>query len=476
LGKYSRLGKNTLLVFVGNAGSKLIGLMMLPFYTSWLSVEDYGTTDIINVYVSLLMGLATACIADAIFIFPKDQALEKQKSCFSSGLLFAVCSLTGTAILFKTAESIFAYRRITNSFTRSVWLIYGLLATNFLQQYVQQFVRSIDKIKIYATTGIIVTASTAACSFIAIPRWGVFGYVMALVFANLAGTAYSFLFSSAYRYVSVAGIKKNVCREMLKYSVPLIPNGMMWWLVGAFNRPLMEKYLGMHSVGIFAVANKFSGIILVVFSIFSVSWQVSVLEEFYKENYEHFYNTIFNVLTSGMFVLSFLITIFSKTIVAIFTNQAFYDAWRYIGILTLGAMFQGIASFVSSNFSAVRKSKYYFYASVWSAVSSVIFNFVLIPKFGVMGAAVSMALSFFVLIVSRALYAQKYVKIHNIIHHMAMLLISCMTIIVMLYVRNLLVKYLLFSSFFVLFLILNLKLKIYVSTILKRYVSVYLHR
>jgi O-antigen/teichoic acid export membrane protein len=63
MGKYSRLGKNTLLVFIGNAGAN--GLLMLPFYTRWLSVEDYGTTDIINVYVSLLLGLVTACIARA---------------------------------------------------------------------------------------------------------------------------------------------------------------------------------------------------------------------------------------------------------------------------------------------------------------------------------------------------------------------------------------------------------------------------
>jgi O-antigen/teichoic acid export membrane protein len=65
MGKYRRLGKNTLLVFVGNMGARVIGLLMLPFYTRWLSVEDYGTTDIINAYVSLLLGLVSACIADS---------------------------------------------------------------------------------------------------------------------------------------------------------------------------------------------------------------------------------------------------------------------------------------------------------------------------------------------------------------------------------------------------------------------------
>jgi O-antigen/teichoic acid export membrane protein len=201
-----------------------------------------------------------------------------------------------------------------------------------------------------------------------------------------------------------------------------------------------------------------------MFSIFAVSWQVSVLEEFHKEKYEHFYNTIFHVLASGMFILSFFITIFSEIIIGLFTDLAFHEAWKYIGILTLGAMLQGIASFVSSNFSAVRKSKYFFYSSVWSAASSVIFNFILIPKFGIMGAAISMSLSLLVLVLSRMFYAQKYAKVYNSRRYLVVLLISCMTIIVMLYVHILVIKYLLFVAFFILFLILNRELKIYIST------------
>jgi O-antigen/teichoic acid export membrane protein len=383
-------------------------------------------------------------------------------------LVFAVCSLLVTAILFKTVKSIFAYHGISNSFTNNAWFIYGLLVTNFLQQYIQQFIRSIDKMKVYSTTGIVVTVSTAVGSFLIIPRWGVFGYVVALIIANFAGVAYSFLCSSAYRYFRVSSIRKNVCREMLKYSIPLIPNGMMWWLVGAFNRPLMEKHLGMYAIGIFAVANKFSSIILVMFSIFAVSWQVSVLEEFYKERYERFYNTMFHVLTSGMFILSFVITILSKIIIGLFVDSAFNEAWKYIGILTLGAMIQGMASFVSSNFSAVRKSKYFFYSSIWGAVSSIIFNLILIPSFGIMGAAVSMSLSLSILAASRMFYAQKYVKIHNIIRYLAMLLIACLTIIVMLYVQSVVLKCFLFVSFFALFLILNYhEWKKYISVVFK---------
>jgi O-antigen/teichoic acid export membrane protein len=459
MGKYRRLGKNILLVFIGNAGSKLIGLLMLPFYTRWLSVEDYGTTDIINVYVSLLFGLVTGCIMDSIFIFPKDQSIEKQKSYFSSGLIFAFSSLLLTAILFWIVNRILVYLELSNSFTRNVWFIYSLLVTNFFQQYMQQFARSIDKMKVYSTTGIIITGITAVCSAFAIPIWGVLGYVLSLIFANLMGAAYSFLCSSAYRYFSIKAVKKNTCMVMLKYSVPLIPSSMMWWFVGAFNRPLMEGRLGMHAVGIFAVANKFPSIISFLFSTFTLSWQISVVEEFSKEGYPRFFNTIFRIGITGLFLIFFAITIFNRLIIGIFATVDFYEAALYIPVLALGAVFSSISGIIGSNFLAVRESKYLFYSSMWGAAFSIMGNILFIPMLGIMGAAITVPLSFAAIMVSRIIYGWKYVQIQEIPLYLFMLFIALIAIIVMIYIQNSWLKYCLFMILFCLFIFINYGLK-----------------
>jgi O-antigen/teichoic acid export membrane protein len=459
MGRYSRLGKNTLLVFIGNAGAKLIGLLMLPFYTRWLSVEDYGTTDIISVYVSLLLGLVTACIAESVFIFPKGQSTENQKSYFSSGLVFAFLALLLTAFLFKTTNVIFEYKDISNSFSKHSWLIYGLLVTTFLQQYIQQFTRSIDKMKVYSVTGIVLTGSTALFSFLIIPKWGVFGYVFALILANLTASIYSFLFSGSFKYLAISTIRKATCMEMLKYSIPLIPNGIMWWLVGAFNRPLMESYLGMHAIGIFAVANKFPGVLSTIFAVFATSWQISVLEEFGKDGYSNFFNKVFRLLVSGLLFFFFVITISSKLIVSIFTTADFYEAWKYIPILVLGVVFSSISGFAGSNFSATRESKYFFYSSIWGAGAAIVFNFILIPKLGILGAAISVPLSFTVMAVARIIYGWKYVKIENIPLYLLMFIISVLAIIVMIYMQTVWLKYFLTALLFSLFLCINYGLK-----------------
>lgn len=267
MNKYKRLGKNTLLVFIGNAGSKLIGLVMLPFYTSWLSVEDYGVTDIINVYVSFLVSIVSCCIAESIFIFPKGQKVEKQKQYFSSGIVFVLQAFFVSFLLFGTVDFVSSIYGFSNSFTDYLWLIYGLMAATLLQQFFQQFTRSIDKMIVYGMAGIVLTLLTAICSFILIPLKGVVGYVLSLILANLFTGVYSFFFSGSYKYCSPGSVNNEYCREMLQYSVPLIPNGVMWWLVNALNRPIMETYVGLHGIGLFAVANKFPGIIAMIFTI-----------------------------------------------------------------------------------------------------------------------------------------------------------------------------------------------------------------
>lgn len=442
MGKYSRLGKNTLLVFIGNAGSKLISLFMLPFYTHWLSVEDYGTTDVITVYVTFLMGIVSCCMAESIFIFPKGAIREKQEMYFSSAVAFLSVALCITALLFYAGGLLFDCYHIHNSFSDNLWLIYGMLASMVIQQFAQQFTRSIDQMRVYSITGIILTASTALLAFWFIPSWGVTGYVVSMIGAYLLAALYSLVFSRGYTYWSFQGISHSACMEMLKYSIPLIPNGVMWWLVSALNRPLMEVFLGLQAIGVFAVANKFPGILSMLFTVFVTSWQISVLEEFGKKGYGVFFNRVFRAVVVGLLAVSMLITLCSKPLVSLFVSEDFFEAWQYIPLLVLGTVFSCISGLAGSNFSATRTSKYFFYSSVWGAVTAVLLNFILIPSLGTWGVVVSVLLSFGAMAFSRIWYGWKFVQIMDIGKHIGMfsltaLYIVCTTFLAVPYWSNL---------------------------------------
>lgn len=398
--------------------------MLLPFYTRWLSVEDYGTTDIINVYVTFILSFVSCFIADAIFVFPKDQEICKQKEYFSSGLFFFVFSSCITALLFVIVDYIANVYFWVNSFIDNLWLIYGMIVAIFLQQLIQQFTRSIDKIRIYSITGLVLTILTALFSFLLIPIYGVLGFVVAMILSNLLAALYSLLASKSYHFISLDCISLKSCREMLRYSIPLIPNGIMWWMVFALNRPFLENYLGIHSVGVFAVANKFPGILTMLFTVFVTSWQISVLEEFHKDDYRIFWNKIFKYVVILLFVIFFVISLCSKYLIVLFVSSDYYCAWKYIPMLALSAVFSNISEFIGCNFIAVRKSCYYFYSTIYGAVVALIFNIVLIPLLGIWGASLSILFSFIIVMLTRLYYSRFYIRINNICVYLFLILLS----------------------------------------------------
>lgn len=411
--KYKRLGKNIVLIFLGNAGSKLLNILLLPFYTHWLSVEDYGVTDMLNVYVILLLGLVTASISEAAFVFPKGEKIEKQKGYFSSGLFVAFVFLGITAFVFFVISSVFNSTEILETFTKNIWYIYIMIVVSFLQNYFQEFNRAIDKMKIYSTSGIILTITTAFFSFLFIPKYGVYGYITSIIFANICSTVYSGVFSKSLTYIKIKSIHRDRYIEMLKYSIPLIPNSIMWWFIGYFNRPLIETYSGIESVGLLAVANKFPTAIVVLFSIFFYSWQVSVLDEFGKKGYQDFYNKIFRFILFFLSIGTISLGIFSKFIITLTTSEDFHKAWVYVPVLALAPLFQSISSFSGTNFSAAKQTKYIFFASFIGGASSVLFNFMLIPIWGIWGAVIAIVLSHICMAILRVYYAWKYVILLN---------------------------------------------------------------
>ena len=458
MSKYKRLGKNVVLVFFGNAGSKLLNLLLLPFYTRWLSVEDYGITDMLNVYVMLLTGLVTASIAEAVFVFPKTATKEEQKSYFSSGLFIAIVFLAVAAILFLLSRYLFIKWDYESIFTDYTPQIYALLFVNFLQSYFQQFCRGIDKMKIYSTTGIILTVSTALFSFFFIPQLGVDGFIIAMILASFTAAVYSITASGGLRFFAMRLISKSHYLEMLKYSVPLIPNALMWWFIGYLNRPLIESYAGLKEVGLLAVANKFPSAVTMVFAVFFYSWQISVMEEFGKKDYKAFYNNILKVLVFALCLCSIGLAIFSELIIGLMTSESYHKAWVYIPILALAPLFQAISSFSSANFMAAKTTKYVFYSSIVGAIASLALNFTLIPVLGLWGAVISIVIAHILMAVTRVCFAWRYVELTEIKLLVITLMLTAIIALAIIFIINSFYKWLSIIAILTALLLLNRKL------------------
>lgn len=408
--KYKRLFKNTLWTLVGNTGSKMLAFFLLPLYTRWLGTEGFGLSDLITTYSTMLVGIITLCTADGIFIFTKNKQFAEQQQYFSTTIKISMLLFLLWMVIFCCMQLVFKVFFIHNAFADNLWLIFGIVFSTFLQNYTQQFIISLEKMKIYSLTGIILCISTFIFSWLMIPNMGVKGYVLAIIIANVVTSIYSFVFSKSWCYLQIRGFQSNKARELLAYSIPLIPNAVMWWLVQALNRPVMESNLGYSAIGIYAVANKFPGVITMVFSLFAVSWNISVFEEYGKPTFENFYTKIFRMLFFVIISGTLLLCLSSQLIIRTFAAPEFTEAWKYMVILMIGAAISCMSAFWGTVFGVVKQSKYFFYSSVWGALSSVGANFLLIPNWGLYGASISVFISYMVMAFSRYLYSRKFVS------------------------------------------------------------------
>lgn len=405
MSRNKELAKNTIYVAIGSLGGSLVGFLMLPLYTRWLSPTDYGVTDIIQTYSSLLLFVVSFSISDAIFVFPVGQTKDNITKYYSTGWLFLFFASLACAVVFF----FLSLRNSSSSFFSNIWLIYITLISSIILRYSQDFCRGIKKMSVFSYTGIIQSFGIALLSFLLIPSMGVVGYVIASVLACMCAAVFSFIYSKSYQYVSLRAFDKDFLREMLKFSLPLIPASVMWWVVSSLNRPLLESYVGMFAIGLFAIANKLPSILNSVFGFFQKSWQVTVIEEFKSPDFSDYYNKMFRMIFSVQVLLTIIITLFSRLFITLFTTEDYYAAWIYIPLLSVSVLFSNTSAFCGTLFAASRETKYTFYSVVVGAVIAVIANILLIPWMGLLGACVAICLSHVASMVARIIFSKRYV-------------------------------------------------------------------
>lgn len=415
---------------------------MLPYYTRMLSTAAYGISDLVYTYSGIMLSVISCCIADAIFIFPKNADEDGRKRYFTSGLVFSVISFSVWAIITGIVGGFGGEGTIS----KYAWWIYGLTLSTFVQYYMQQFSLSIERVTMYSITGIVNVACIAGFAFLLMPDFGLIGYLLSMIIANIVAGTFSFIAAGAYKYFDISSLSKPHLTELLKYGVPLIPNTIMWWIVNGINRPIMEANLGLDAVGIYAVANKFPAVLTMLFTVFSNAWTISMLEEFEKPDFNSFFNKTVKVLFYGMSLFTVIFILCSKLIVSIFAAPEFFEAWKYMPILTVGILLSCMSGLIGGIFSAEKKSKYFFYSSIWGAATSLVLTLFGVKILGLNGVCLAVVASFLCMFVVRLYYAWEHINQFNIKYYLIMFIMIVIACVIVICVNNLLLQLLAIMS------------------------------
>lgn len=407
MNKKKQLAKNTIIIFFGRVCTQLISFFLLPLYTSYLATKEYGTVDLIQTYVTLLVPIITLELEMSIFRFLIDsRKSEKETNKLISDNFFILgISLSIFSILYIIVSS---FVTIPYRWLILVDIIVCVLSGNFLQ-VARGFGKTLD----YAISCILTGLTTVISNIILIcfVHMQAEGMIISMALANFICSLYLFIRLKLYSKINFKIVDFKQIKEMYKYSLPLIPNGISWWIVNVSDRSIISIVLGASANGLYAISNKFPTIISSLTGVFNLSWSESAALHINSSDRDEFFSDITNTVLRLFMALGVGMLACMPFVFPILIDAKYNDAYNYIPFLVLGTVFNVAICLYSQVYLAKKLSKQVASTAIVGAIINILINVIFIKQIGLYAAAISTMISYFVMMVYRHFDLKKYVNI-----------------------------------------------------------------
>lgn len=401
------LVKNTAIVAVGKVCTKFLSFFLLPFYTAVLSTEDYGIVDLFNTYISLLLPLIVFQIEDALFRFSIDVRNDEEgkKKVVSTVLTFCTIQSVVFSVIFIVVQAfiVIPYR----------WYLLFNVIVSIFSGSMLQLTRGMGDNFGYAFSSFL-TALSAILLNIALVLFldmGADGLFITAFISNLIGIVYIFFKEAVYKIFSIKWFDRKLLKEMLAYSLPLVPNSLSWWVIGASDKTVVTWFLGVSQNGILSVSQKFSTAYTTFYSIFNLTWTENAAihrdDEDRTQYYSQIIETSFRVLASACLGIIAAVALLFPILV----NEKFGDSYYQIPIYMLSSLMYSAIGIFSVVYIAFKKTGEIAKTSLFAAIINLTVNIALIRFIGLYAASISSAVAYGVLFLFRYFDIKKMMNI-----------------------------------------------------------------
>ena len=401
-GRY--LAKNTAIFAIGNVASRLISFFLVPLYTNILTTAEYGVVDLVNTLCTVLAPILILNINEAVMRFALDKGANYKKIMSTGLTVFVGAILFG--ILVIPASSLFSEVAPYSTY------IYFYTVTLAGSQLFLCYLRGKENIAFYSVGSVLQTMTIALFNilFLAVLHKGIKGYFLAYIISNIITILFAFIAGNVREVIRDYKFDIKLTKAMAAYSVVLIPNTFMWWIINSSDRVMVTSIIGVAANGIYAVSYKLPSLVSTMTGIFNQAWSYSAIREDGAEDENEYNNMVFNRLISIVMLLSIALLTIVKPFLRLYVGMDYYSAWEYTPFLIIGSAYLTLATFMATSYTVHKDSFGYLFSATFGAVLNIVLNFLLIPIIHVYGAAFATCISYIAVFAFRLIHKKKYIK------------------------------------------------------------------
>ena len=394
---------------------QIVSFFLIPLYTSYLTLENYGILNIIGLFSGSLSLLMNFGIDSATYRFvgmnKDDDEIQKEYIGNSQILsIFSILFFTVITLIFLQPLNKFALSTASPLFFLIVGIGNGIFTS--ISAIPRAYLRINRKVKVIAISTLINVFGSIASTliFVVVLKYGILGALLGNLVGTLLSTIYILKYTPKFTFKIFNRKKSN---ELIKYCLPTLPTQIFAFAIPLYSQWSVKQYLSFNDLGLYAIGLKFTLPLIVGLSMFQQSYapyKYQIIQT--DENPQDTFSKIMNVfiIVFGFSVL--LVSFFGGDILKMMTAEEYHSAAKNVFYIALIPFAQGLYFMFSSGLEFTKNPIYRPIISGAGLLTVLLTNHWLIKHFGIPGAPISIVLSWLVMAIGNLVYAQKLYKIN----------------------------------------------------------------
>ena len=405
-----QLMKNTIIIAIGKLSTQIISYLLLPLYTSQLDPSEYGNYDFICTLSVFLCPIITLLMEESMFRYLIDADSKVQRKKIITQTI--IYTFFGTVLFTIIAALIMGFG--TDYTPMYITAIITFVISNILIGLSNALSRGLGKIKLYSVSNFILGISTIILNivFILALNAGAEGLLWANTIANAFTAIVILAILKLPKYIGK--IDKPLMKNMIKYSIPLVPNSISWSIINMSDRIILTQMVSSAANGIYAMANKFPNIINVLYGYFYTAWKESAAKIVKEDNKNQYYNSIYHDAKRFLYAITICLIAVMPFAFPIFINEAYDEAYVYIPIVMIATYYSNLSSFYGGIFSAYKDTKIMGTTTIVAAVINLVIDLLLVNWLKIYAACFSTLIANLIVYFYRKKKLKKYLKLKEL--------------------------------------------------------------
>ena len=400
MSSHSSVVKNSFAYTIGNLLLKAFSFFLIPLYTSYLSTEQYGILNLSSSFSSVVSMMLMMGLQYSVVRFFADYSNDKEKvvKMFSSVICFIFAFsliISCLLILFRNYWSTYVFDGI--SFYPIVFLSILISVVQGLYMVYQDILKGMQDVKrsiLLTYLFFFLLLGSNICTVV-IFRLGALGILYSTLIVNSVMILLMFV-DLVKRHLFAFTIDLGILKSLFKYSFPLVPHTMAYTVSNYATRIAISNKMSLSMLGVYSLSSQFGNLgDIILNSIQSAfqPWVFNRLNDCDGAKPDDIANTSYVLMwVYGLFFI--IIGVFSQEAIILMADKSYIEAWVYVPFIVLSIAIKSPLYFYNNFIYYDKgKTKYQFYITVITSIICIVFTFLFVPKYGILGAVTASIIS-----------------------------------------------------------------------------------